>query len=35
VLLTGPGKLTVSVWTMQGDEHRLVARRLADILAAA
>ena len=35
VLLTGPGKLTVSVLTMQGDEHRVVARRLADILAAA
>jgi L-seryl-tRNA(Ser) seleniumtransferase len=33
VLLTGPGKLTVSVWTMQGDEHRLVARRLRDLLA--
>jgi D-glucosaminate-6-phosphate ammonia-lyase len=35
VLLTGPGKLTVSVWMMQGDEHRLVARRLAELLAAA
>ena len=35
VLLTGPGKLTVSVWTMRGDEHRIVARRLRDILAAA
>jgi L-seryl-tRNA(Ser) seleniumtransferase len=35
VLLTGPGKLTVSVWMMQGDEHRVVARRLRDILAAA
>jgi L-seryl-tRNA(Ser) seleniumtransferase len=33
VLLTGPGKLTVSVWMMQGDEHRVVARRLRDILA--
>jgi L-seryl-tRNA(Ser) seleniumtransferase len=33
VLLTGPGRLTVSVWTMQGDEHRVVARRLRDILA--
>jgi L-seryl-tRNA(Ser) seleniumtransferase len=35
VLLTGPGKLTVSVWMMQGDEHRVVARRLRDILARA
>jgi hypothetical protein len=35
VLLTGPGKLTVSVWMMQGDEHRVVARRLKDILAVA
>jgi D-glucosaminate-6-phosphate ammonia-lyase len=35
VLLTGPGKLTVSVWMMRGDEHRVVARRLRDILAAA
>ena len=35
VLLTGPGKLTVSVWMMRGDEHRIVARRLRDILAAA
>jgi L-seryl-tRNA(Ser) seleniumtransferase len=35
VLLTGPGKLTVSVWMMQGGEHRHVARRLRDILAAA
>lgn len=35
VLLTGPGKLTVSVWTMRGDEHRTVARRLRDILAGA
>jgi hypothetical protein len=35
VLLTGPGKLTVSVWMMQGDEHRVVARRLEDILAVA
>jgi L-seryl-tRNA(Ser) seleniumtransferase len=35
VLLTGPGKLTVSVWMMQGDEHRIVARRLRDILAVA
>jgi uncharacterized pyridoxal phosphate-dependent enzyme len=34
VLLTGPGKVTVSVWMMQGDEHRVVARRLRDILAA-
>ena len=33
VLLTGPGKLTVSVWTMQGDEHRVVAGRLRDVLA--
>jgi seryl-tRNA(Sec) selenium transferase len=33
VLLTGPGTLTVSVWMMQGDEHRTVARRLRDILA--
>jgi len=35
VLLSGPGKLTVSVWMMQGDEHHVVARRLRDILAAA
>jgi L-seryl-tRNA(Ser) seleniumtransferase len=35
VLLTGPGKLTVSVWVMQGEEHRLVARRLRDVLAGA
>jgi D-glucosaminate-6-phosphate ammonia-lyase len=35
VLLTGPGKLTVSVWTMQGEEHRIVARRLRDVLAGA
>jgi L-seryl-tRNA(Ser) seleniumtransferase len=35
VLLTGPGRLTVSVWTMSGDEHRVVARRLRDILARA
>jgi L-seryl-tRNA(Ser) seleniumtransferase len=35
VLLSGPGKLTVSVWMMQGDEHRVVARRLRDILASA
>ena len=35
VLLTGPGKLTVSVWMMQGDEHRLVARRLLEILGGA
>ena len=35
VLLTGPGELTVSVWMMQGEEHRLVARRLRDVLAGA
>ena len=35
VLLSGPGKLTVSAWMMQGDEHRVVARRLRDILGAA
>jgi L-seryl-tRNA(Ser) seleniumtransferase len=35
VLQTGPGKLTISVWMMQGDEHRVVARRLRDILAGA
>jgi L-seryl-tRNA(Ser) seleniumtransferase len=35
VLLTGPGKLMVSVWMMQGDEHRVVARRLRDVLAGA
>jgi D-glucosaminate-6-phosphate ammonia-lyase len=35
VLLTGPGKLTVSVWMMQGEEHRIVARRLRDVLAGA
>jgi D-glucosaminate-6-phosphate ammonia-lyase len=32
VLLTGPGRLTVSVWMMSGDEHRVVARRLRDLL---
>ena len=35
VLLTGAGELTVSVWMMQGDEHRIVARRLRDVLAGA
>jgi L-seryl-tRNA(Ser) seleniumtransferase len=35
VLLGGPGKLTVSVWMMQGDEHHVVARRLREILATA
>jgi L-seryl-tRNA(Ser) seleniumtransferase len=35
VLLTGPGKLTVSVWMTQGDEHRVIARRLRDALAGA
>jgi L-seryl-tRNA(Ser) seleniumtransferase len=35
VLLTGPGTITVSVWTMQGDEHRLVALRLREVLAGA
>lgn len=35
VLLSGPGKLTVSVWMMQGDEHRVVARRLRELLAGA
>jgi L-seryl-tRNA(Ser) seleniumtransferase len=35
VLLTGPGTLTVSVWLMQGDEHRVAARRLREILAGA
>jgi L-seryl-tRNA(Ser) seleniumtransferase len=33
VLLSGPGRLTVSVWMMQGEEHRVVARRLREILA--
>jgi hypothetical protein len=32
VLLGGPGTLTVSVWMMQGDEHRLVAHRLRGLL---
>jgi L-seryl-tRNA(Ser) seleniumtransferase len=32
VLLTGPGRLMVSVWMMSGDEHRVVARRLRDAL---
>jgi L-seryl-tRNA(Ser) seleniumtransferase len=32
VLLMGPGRLMVSVWTMSGDEHRIVARRLREIL---
>jgi D-glucosaminate-6-phosphate ammonia-lyase len=35
VLLTGPGRLTVSVWMMNADEHRVVARRLREILARA
>lgn len=29
----GPGHLMVSVWMLRGSEHRLVARRLADLLA--
>jgi uncharacterized pyridoxal phosphate-dependent enzyme len=32
ILLTGPGRLTISVWMMQGDEHRTVARRLRELL---
>jgi uncharacterized pyridoxal phosphate-dependent enzyme len=32
VLLAGPGRLTISVWMMEGDEHRTVARRLREIL---
>jgi hypothetical protein len=35
VLLTGPGQLTVSVRMMQGDEHRIAARLLRDVLATA
>jgi uncharacterized pyridoxal phosphate-dependent enzyme len=35
LLLTRPARLAVSVWTMQGGEHRLVARRLREILAGA
>jgi L-seryl-tRNA(Ser) seleniumtransferase len=35
VLGSGPGQLLISVWTMQGDEHRAVARRLREILQAA
>lgn len=27
----GQGKLRISVWMMQGDEHRIVARRLKEI----
>ncbi len=33
VLGSGPGRLTVSVWMMRGNEHRTVARRLREILA--
>jgi L-seryl-tRNA(Ser) seleniumtransferase len=32
VLLGGAGRLMVSVWMMSGDEHRVVARRLREIL---
>ncbi len=30
----GPGKLLISVWMMRGDEHRIVGRRLREILSA-
>ena len=33
ILPHGPGKLMVSVWMMQGAEHRTVARRLKELLA--
>jgi L-seryl-tRNA(Ser) seleniumtransferase len=33
LLLTRPARLCVSVWMMQGGEHRVVARRLRDALA--
>jgi L-seryl-tRNA(Ser) seleniumtransferase len=33
VLDNGPGALLVSVWMMQGAEHRVVARRIREILA--
>jgi seryl-tRNA(Sec) selenium transferase len=30
----GAGRLLISVWMMRGDEHRIVARRLREILTA-
>jgi L-seryl-tRNA(Ser) seleniumtransferase len=30
----GPGRLLISVWMMRGDEHRIVGRRLREILGA-
>jgi len=33
-LMRGPGQLLISVWMMQGSEHRIVARRLQEILSA-
>ena len=32
VLPEGPGRMVVSVWMMTGDQHRVVAKRLAEIL---
>ncbi len=31
VLHTGAGQITIAVWTMQGNEHRTVARRLREV----
>jgi L-seryl-tRNA(Ser) seleniumtransferase len=33
-LLQGPGKIVVSVWMMRGTEHRIVAKRMAEIFQA-
>jgi L-seryl-tRNA(Ser) seleniumtransferase len=30
----GPGRLLISVWMMRGEEHRIVGRRLREILSA-
>jgi hypothetical protein len=32
VLPEGPGRMVVSVWMMTGDQHRVVAKRLNEIL---
>jgi L-seryl-tRNA(Ser) seleniumtransferase len=33
ILVPGPGRVMVSVWMMNGDEHRVVARRLREAFA--
>ncbi|MBM3735146.1 MAG: selenocysteine synthase [Acidobacteria bacterium] len=35
ILGQGPGKVMVSVWMMQGNEHRIVARRMREIFSGA